>query len=290
MSFIGRLWRKLIIAMSMPIILADFFTAGAEYGISSLAKVLLVWRMWRNTKTIETASSFIEHLAMATQILKVPKLVEGCVVECGSYKGGSATNLSLICAACDRELEIFDSFRGLPQPSEHDQQHVLISSSALHAYAEGSFCGNLAEVEGNISRYGHPEVCKFNVGYFADTLPHFRRRCVLVFADVDLVDSLRACLEYLWPLVQDSCCFFTHEARHLEISSLFFDQEWWSSHLGSPAPGLIGAGSGLGLLPENGGFGSNLAFTVRSPQIRDFKTEQQTGSEQLDERSRVGLT
>jgi len=215
---------------------------------------------------------------MATQILKVPRDVEGCVVECGSYKGGSAANLSLICAACGRELEIFDSFRGLPRPSDHDQQHVLMSGSALHTYAEGSFGGTLAEVKDNISRCGDLSVCKFNVGYFAETLPHFRRKCVLVFADVDLVDSLKTCLEYLWPLLPESCCFFTHEARHLEISYVFFDEEWWSPHVGSHAPGLIGAGSGLGLHPAAGGFYSDLGFTIKNPAIRGFRIEPQVGT------------
>ena len=38
---------------------------------------------------------------------------------------------------------------------------------------------------------------------------------------VDLKDSLMTCLRYLWPLLEDRCCVFTHEASHMEIASLF---------------------------------------------------------------------
>ena len=67
--------------------------------------------MARNYRRI---TRVIEQLIMATQILRSPKTVEGCVVEYGSFKGGSAANLSLVCALCGRQLEVFDSFAGLP--------------------------------------------------------------------------------------------------------------------------------------------------------------------------------
>ena len=87
-------------------------------------------------------------------------------------------------------------------------------------------------------------------------------RIFLVFLDVDLVDSLRTCFTYLWPLLQDGCYLFTHEAHHMEIAGLFFHEEWWRSQMHCGAPGLIGAGTGLGLLPSSGGFGSALGYTV----------------------------
>ena len=107
----------------------------------------------------------------------------------------------------------------------------------------------------------------FHAGYFEATLPGFEKPCVFVFADVDLRESLESCVEQLWPLLADGSSFYTHEATHMEIASLFFEREWWQSPDGEP-PGLVGAGTGLGLIPRAGGFGSPLGYAVKSPETR----------------------
>jgi O-methyltransferase len=265
--------------LSLPIILLDYFHAetGREFGVGFFTKLGLVWKMARNNRRIQTASHFLEHLMMATQIFRVPRSVQGSVVECGSFKGGSAANLSLICDLCDRKLEVFDSFAGLPEPSNTDKEHLLVNLQEIHSYEKGAYCGPLSEVQGNISKYGKISACNFNVGYFENTLPNFSQRCVLVFLDVDLVDSVQTCFTYLWPLLQDKCCLFTHEAHHLEIAGLFFQQEWWRSKMHCEAPGLIGAGTGLGLLPSPGGFRSAVGYTVKNPNTQDFNLKPQLG-------------
>jgi O-methyltransferase len=278
-SVLIRLWKKLLIGASLPVIHAEYFrsSTGREYKVGFLKKVQLAYRMAANRKRITTASHFVEHLVMATEILKIPKSVAGCVVECGSYKGGSATNLSLVCGLCNRELEIFDSFRGLPDPSVSDREHALVSDQEIHTYSRGAWSGTLDEVKRNISEHGEIEVCKFNVGYFENSLPQFDKKCALVFLDVDLVDSLKTCVTYLWPLLQDGCYLFTHEAKHSAIPEMFFDGGWWNSMLHCKAPGLIGAGSGLGLLPSPGGYGSALGYTVKNPPLFNFKVNPQLG-------------
>ena len=40
--------------------------------------------------------------------------MEGVVVECGCFLGGSTANLSLVCEVVGRELIVYDSFEGLP--------------------------------------------------------------------------------------------------------------------------------------------------------------------------------
>src|SRR5207302_6308567 len=139
-------------------------------------------------------------------------------VECGCYKGGSTANLSLVCALAGRQLEVFDSFRGLPQPTEDDTAHTVIDSAEIHLYAKGGFPATLDQVRGNVARYGRIDVCNFNVGFFQDTMTKFKRSCVFVFEDVDLRSSLETCLTHLWPLLQPGCYFFTHEAHHMEIA------------------------------------------------------------------------
>jgi len=254
----------------MPFILSEYFhkKTGEGYHVGLLTKLVLVFKIMRNTRKIVTASHFFEHLVMATRILNIPKSVEGSVVECGSYKGGSTANLPLICGITNRQLEVFDSFEALPEPSKHDEAHVILDLKETHTYSKGAWCGSLEEVKRNVSKYGRIDVCNFHVGYFDSTLPGFRKKCVFVFSDVDLRDSLVACVKYLWPLLQDGCSLYIHEANHLNLASLFFDKEWWRSNCNCDAPGLIGAGSGLGLVPSSGGFKSALGYTVKNPKVQ----------------------
>ena len=148
----------------------------------------------------------------------------------------------------------------------------------VHTYEKGAWIGTIDEVRGNIAKYGNIDVCEFNIGYFEQTLEALKERCVLAFVDVDLRESLATCLANLWPLLQDECYLFTHEAPHIEISSLFFSDQWWNSRMNCAAPGLVGAGSGLGLLPASGGFRSDLGYAIKQPQDSSFTINPQTGA------------
>lgn len=105
-----------------------------------------------------------------------------------------------------------------------------------HSYAKGSWYGPLDTVKANVAKYGAPEVCTFIKGYFDATLPLFSERIGFAFCDVDLRRSLETCLRYLWPLLSADGLLFTHEAHHLEIASLFYDQAIWTDSV----PGLVG--------------------------------------------------
>jgi O-methyltransferase len=190
--------------------------------------------VYRAKRNIETASTWVEHLAMIEQVLAVPSDVPGVVVEAGTFKGGSAASMSLACRRAGRRLVIFDSFEGLPEPSAADD-----------GYAAGDFRGTLDEVRANIERYGAIEVCEFVRGYFDDTMPGFSEPVVQAFVDVDLIESLRTCLRNLWPNLQPGCRLYSHEAAGALIARAFFDDEWWQRELGTPSPGLVGAGCGI---------------------------------------------
>jgi O-methyltransferase len=108
-------------AASLPIAVLFLFhnrRIHPRYGMTWARKLQLAWRMYRNTRRIATGTSYKAHLAMATKLLELPPATEGVVVECGCWKGGSTTNLSLVCDIVGRELIVYDSFEGLPAPEK----------------------------------------------------------------------------------------------------------------------------------------------------------------------------
>jgi O-methyltransferase len=228
-------------------------------------KALLLYRICRNASVVTSGSGLLEQLFMITRLLNLD--VPGAVVECGTYKGGSAVNFSLACELVGRQLVICDSFAGLPHPSEADRTHSTIDGMT-DDYEGGWWRGTLEEVRSNISRHGHIACCSFLAGYFEDSLKALDKPVALAFCDVDLADSLRTCLKYLWPQLVEGGVLFTHEANQREISSLFDDEGWWHRELKCSAPGLVGGGSGIGIYPtDQGYYGSCLGYTVKSPQI-----------------------
>lgn len=234
-------------AIAFPISVRGFLGAacGKQHGVTLAKKLNLVRAIQRNSKQIVSATGWEEQLMLAARVLSLPRDLDGDVIECGCFKGSSTASLSLACELTGRRLVVCDSFAGLPPIAEHDVVHVSEAAGRFETYAEGEYSGSLEEVQRNVRRYGAIEVCEFVKGYFEDTLRGWRGRAAMVFLDVDLHESLKTCLVNLWPQLSDYGYIYTHEAKQLEYVSWFYDKEFWSSRIGSRAPGLIGAGSGL---------------------------------------------
>jgi hypothetical protein len=210
------------------------------YRMTWWSKWLLGLKMLRNKHLIQpNGTSFKSLLVMALKILETPPDRPGVVVECGTWKGGSAASLSLVCHITGRKLYIFDSFEGLPTPDPRDREGS--------AYCAGEFLGTISEVRQNIARYGAIECCEFVKGWFSDTLPTLKENVLLGYLDVDLEVSLHDCVRYLWPRLIDGGYIFTDEAVSVNYTALFYSEKWWQMHFRTDPPGLIGAGSGLAL-------------------------------------------
>ncbi len=284
MKLLGKLYRIILQLLCIPVFLSGFFAreTGEAYGVGFWKKLALVLRMAWNNSRIVSGSSFIEHLLMAATLLRLPPSLEGVVVECGAYKGVSAANMSLVCALVRRRLDVFDSFEGLPEPSDQDKAHTLIGSKEIHTYQKGWWCGTFEEVKENVRRYGNADVCRFHKGFFDQTLPSYREKCVQVWLDVDYRSSLETCLKYLWPLLRDGCYLYTHESQHREIAALFYSEAWWRENLQTEPPGLVGAGTGVGLkILTDSYFTSSLGFTLKNPSKVAFKSFPQVGGLKL---------
>jgi O-methyltransferase len=209
------------------------------YGLTWPRKIRLAYRMWRTTREVFTGTSYKAHLAMAVKLLEIPPDVEGAVVECGCYLGGSTANLSLACDVVGRELIVYDSFEGLPPPTANDKYAKDEATGFLRA--------ELDVVTENVRRFGAVERCSFREGWFSDTLPQHTEPVVLAFLDVDYQASLDDCIRNLWPHLTDRGYVFIDEYVLTDYCALFWSERYWKTHFDTTPPGLIGAGSGVGV-------------------------------------------
>jgi len=249
-KFIRNSYKKIFRSLFSLPLLAEFFIntdIGKDYNFGIIKKIKLIGKFKRNAKRVPTLSFWLEHLEMASAILKVPPEVKGDVIECGCYKGGSTVNLSIICSEVGRKLIVCDSFQGLPKPDVNDKIQHNVHTDWYDEYEEGRFSATLDEVKENISKYGYLDICEFIAGYFEDTLMNLKKNYVMGFLDIDLVQSLKPCLLEIWPNLQEKCNLYVHEARSIALVSLFFDKQWWNKNFQTDPPGFIGAGTGLPL-------------------------------------------
>jgi len=201
-------------------------------------------------KAIPCAHSEAELLHIADEILKVPNTVEGDIIECGVWKGGSTCKLSIVAKMTGRKLIACDSFEGLPEPEEHDRAHIH-SNGKIEIYKKGDYATSIAEVKANLIKFGEPDSVELVKGWFHETLPKLknrRARAILVFIDVDLQESIKCCLENLWPILVKGCKFFTHEAHHVLTVKLLTDKDFWKKLGEYEPPKFIGALKGYGRL------------------------------------------
>jgi O-methyltransferase len=135
--------------------------------------------------------------------------IEGAIVECGVWRGGSSMAAALMLAdlgAADRDLYLFDTFEGMSAPGELDRRardaapaDQLLASSAkddkVWAYSP------LDEVRKNLASTGYPiERVTFVQGKVEDTIPgHAPDKIALLRLDTDWYESTRHELEHLFP-------------------------------------------------------------------------------------------
>ena len=240
MPSLSKMIHYIHVVLTMPIsivFLLDSKTIHPSYRMSLFRKFQLGLTMFLNNIRIQSGSTYKAHMAMALKILETPPEIPGDVIECGTWKGGSAANLSLVCRIAGRKLKIYDSFEGLPegQPGDREAKH----------YKKGDYTGTLDEVKRNITKYGAIECCEFIKGWFKDTLPQLHSPVLLAFLDVDLEDSLDTCVRHIWPTLVDSGFIFIDECASTDYVALFYSEKWWKTNFNRLPPGLIGAGTGL---------------------------------------------
>ncbi|MBA7530003.1 hypothetical protein ES705_22205 [subsurface metagenome] len=234
---------------------------GKEYGITSLHKLKLILKIVKNYTRIKSLSDPLQLLIIIEEIFKIPKTLEGDVVECGCYDGASTASLSLACYLTKRKLLVCDSFEGLPIPQDDEKYDVNANNTdKYYLWEEGEFSseGGLEGVKKNITKYGDISVCEFVKGYYNETLKEINTNLiVLIFEDADIASSVKDCLCYLWSKLQDGCKFYCHEPWSTNVVSLFYDKNWWQENFYSEPPGFFGSGEGI----VRAGLYTNIGYT-----------------------------
>jgi len=176
------------------------------------------------------------------EILALPSDVPGVIVEAGTYKGVSAAKFSHAVKMAGRRLYLFDSFQGLP-PNEEAHTRSIKGHSIEGWFQSGNFRGSLEEVEHNLRRFGRREVCTLVPGWFEDTLPKFKEAVAAFYLDVDLAESTRTCLKYIYPLVSPGGVLVSQDGDFPLVIDVFSDDRFWEEEVGVERPLIEGLGT-----------------------------------------------
>jgi len=127
----------------------------------------------------------------------VAKNIPGDLVECGTARGGSAALMGLLLKALapQRTLWVFDTFEGMPQPTEADSDWT----ATLYT---GKCRADIQEVSAFFDRLGLSAHSRLVKGRFQETLPTCGLGPIaLLHLDCDWYESMKICLEQLFDRV-----------------------------------------------------------------------------------------
>ena len=243
---------------------------GKNFDLNVGDKKKIIKRIKTSLAKVESATNLETHLELGKKILSLSKNDKGFIVECGAFKGASSISLSIFSQIVDRKLIIYDSFEGLPEDNDQiegrDYPHLKVTG----VYKKGMYKGVLEEVQANLKYYGEYDNCIFRKGFFNETLKTHKEKIDFLFMDVDLIQSTKECILYLWPFVKNEKYIFTDDACDIDVVSIWFDNEWWMKNLNCNAPGYVGSGCGI---PIAGKY-SSLGYSIKNPIKSNYEKAQ----------------
>jgi hypothetical protein len=165
-------------------------------------------------------------MALLLAAAEYSRSLEGDVIECGSYRGGSAGVIGQAICLTRKTLHVCDSFQGLPEHGPADNYH-----------RQGDFADTDAEqVSAGLRRLSIPAA--LHVGFFEKTLPALREcRFALAHIDVDLYESVRECLEFCYPrLVAGGIIVLDDYGETMCLGAKKAADEFFADKLETPVP------------------------------------------------------
>lgn len=163
-------------------------------------------------------------LARAVEIRKIP----GAVVECGVWKGGCSASMLLAIqqAGGKRALWAFDSFQGLPRPTEKDGAHALRKSDEWGGAGCEASEDDFRETLHKIACLKDENI-HIRKGWFKDTVPIAKTEIgpiSLLRLDGDWYESVLICLEHFYDQVAPGGYIIIDDYGHFEGARIATDE------------------------------------------------------------------
>jgi O-methyltransferase len=186
--------------------------------------------------------------------------VEGAVVECGVWRGGSmmAAALTLLrLGQTDRDLYMFDTFAGMPQPGPADERSPYDGYSPHRRWRRlrrrGWAAVPASTVGENLGRTGYPsERLHLVEGMVEETIPERApERIALLRLDTDWYASTKHELVHLYPRLQPGGVLIIDDYGHYAGARRAVD-EYFAETGGRPLLSRIDYTGRLAIKPSRG--------------------------------------
>jgi O-methyltransferase len=125
----------------------------------------------------------------------------GCIVECGVWRGGMSAAMADILPG--RAHFLFDSFEGLPAPTEADGEGAVIYQNDTTSTRYFDNCRAEISYATTAMNKSHAAATRMVRGWFKDTIPSFTppEPIAVLRIDGDWYESTMSCLEGLYRYV-----------------------------------------------------------------------------------------
>jgi O-methyltransferase len=171
-------------------------------GLALAPRLLRYYATWRRFRgaTMIGRDTYLANLYLADKCLAQPSMSGGCVIECGTWRGGMAAGLATIGGSA-RDYHFFDSFAGLPPATDEDGAYARRAQQSRDGslYFDNNTASR-AEFEATLAPLALPrERIHVHEGLFATTFPGVEVGPIAVLRlDADWYSSTLQCLEKFW--------------------------------------------------------------------------------------------
>lgn len=149
--------------------------------------------------TMLLPNTYITNLKLAECF----KNVQGCVVECGTWRGGMIGGIATNFNDESREYFLFDSFEGLPEAKPIDGKAAITWQNDKESNLYFDNCKAEMTIATDAIKKSGTQKYYVTKGWFSDTLPHFdkSKKIAVLRLDGDWYDSTMQCLDNLYDCV-----------------------------------------------------------------------------------------
>jgi len=141
--------------------------------------------------------------------------VEGCVAECGVFRGESAKFINRFFK--DRKFYLFDTFEGFNEDDisiEQSLKNDRFNGGQFNTF--GMFSNT--SISKVLKKMAFPENIIVKKGYFPETAERLvNERFCFVNLDMDLYVPMKSGIEWFWPRLNRKGCILCHDYYHSDL-------------------------------------------------------------------------